>query len=110
MYFLWRRRNYLINYGKIMKKCILADRHEEMGKDIEKCFICGAIIGKSIEQKIREKTDLVPKTLRQKFLDLMWKGKTLGEAKKICGFDLDIAGQIVMDNIGNYKYLRKDVV
>lgn len=93
-----------------MKKCLFFDRHEIMGENVEKCFSCGLVIGKSYQQKIREKTDLVPKEIKQKFLDLIWQGKTLGEAKDVCEIGLDEAGQIVLDNIAEYKYLRTKAI
>lgn len=92
------------------KKCLIADRHEKMGQEIEKCFMCGATIGKSYQQKIREKTDLVPREVRQKFLDLLWQGNSIGEAREICEIGLDEAGQIVLDNIGSHHYLRTEAV
>jgi DNA-directed RNA polymerase subunit N (RpoN/RPB10) len=92
------------------KKCLIIDRHGEMGKNVEKCFMCGATIGKSYEQKIREKTNLVPIETRQKFLDLLWQGNSIGEAREICEIGLDEAGQIVLDNIGNHHYLRTEAI
>ena len=93
-----------------MKKCIIAYRHEAMGKDSENCIICGAKIGKSYKQKLKEKVASVPQETKQKFLDLMWAGKSVGEAKYECGLDLQVAGGILQENIDQHHYLRREAI
>lgn len=53
----------------------------------------------------------LPKETRQKFLDLMWQGKTLGEAQKECGIEeLMVASSLIELNIQERKFLRRESV
>ena len=93
------------------KKCLIADRHAELGETSEKCFCCGLIIGESYEVRLRKKVDAVPRETKQKFLDAMWAGKTIGEASEIAGFETtELACGVLNENIAEHKYLRTTAV
>mgnify|MGYP001613735339 FL=1 len=62
------------------------------------------------QRLIREKVINTPKETRQKLLDLIRSGKTLGEAGKECGLEFDVYCQILTDNIENTKYLRMEAI
>jgi DNA-directed RNA polymerase subunit N (RpoN/RPB10) len=90
-----------------MRKCIVIDRHAEMGETAHKCFICGTIVGKSFEERTQEKVDAVPQETKQKILGLMWSGKSIGEVKDELGIDdtMVVCG-VINQNIAEHKYLR----
>ena len=93
-----------------MKKCLIENRHEEMGKNMERCLLCNKKIGKSIKQKLEEKTALISNKIKQKLIDLLHEGKTIGEAREEVGIkDLDVACEIINQNIGVYNFLRKEI-
>lgn len=95
--------------GKI-KKCPIEDRHENSAKTVERCCLCDKKIGKSFMERVRDNVDKVPKETQQKFIDLLHNGKTVGEAAKIVGIkDTLVSGEIIMQNIGEIHYLRKEV-
>lgn len=56
----------------------------------------------------KQKVAKIPHTIKQKFLDLMWQGKTIGEAKNELCLDLDEATGILDENIATCQYLRKE--
>ena len=92
------------------KKCYLENKHAEMGENVEKCFMCHKKIGKSLIEKTKEKVSKISLEKRQEFMDIIHSGKTVGEAEEITGInDTLIAGEILMQNIGNIKYLKKEV-
>lgn len=92
------------------RKCIGLDEHEKWGKDVEHCFICNEKIGKSFKQKLKEKVALVPLEQKQKLIDLLHNGKTVGEAMRESGItDHLVSGEIIMQNIGEIHYLKKEV-
>ena len=88
------------------------------------CSVCGRkykiwdfLIGKDVfcpdagdhAKIIREhKISKIPIKTKQKMLDLLHKGKTIGQCQKILKLDLDEACGIIDENIGTYKYLRKE--
>lgn len=41
---------------------------------------------------------------RQKFLDELWTGKTLGEARELAGISFDAANGVVRQNIERHEY------
>ena len=43
---------------------------------------------------------------RQKFLDLMWSGKSIGEAMEIVGISFNAANGIMMENITKVMVLN----
>ena len=45
---------------------------------------------------------------RQQFLDLMWNGKSIKEAYEISEISFNAANGIMMQNIDNCLYLRKE--
>lgn len=48
------------------------------------------------------------KEKRQEFLDLMWKGKSIGEAKEVVGISLEAACGVMDMNIVNTLLLNKE--
>jgi hypothetical protein len=42
---------------------------------------------------------------KQEFLDQIWEGKTLGDAREICGISFDAANGIIRANIQHNEYL-----
>lgn len=61
-------------------------------------------------EKLRAMVADVPKETKQKLLDLLHEGKTIGEATRECELDLQVSGEIIMQNIGKYEFLRKEAV
>jgi len=54
--------------------------------------------------------DLIPKETRQKYLDLINNGKSIGEARDAVGISFEGALEITNRAIGNYLYLKKEAV
>ncbi len=54
----------------------------------------------------KEAMDLTVET-RQAFLDLMWQGKSIGEARDELDITFDAANGIMMINIADVSFLRK---
>lgn len=52
--------------------------------------------------------DNTPREKRQKFLDEIWSGKTIGEAYAAAGISFDVACEVMNHAIGDYKYLKKE--
>ena len=61
-------------------------------------------------EKCKSEAMKLSKEKRQEFLDLMWKGKTIGEATKETGVTADESTGIMMLNIATHKYLRSETV
>ena len=94
-----------------MKKCIVEDKHEEMGKNCSHCFYCGKKIGKKYKEKCKEEASLIPIEKKQILLDELHNGKSIGEAKEIAGIDnLGIVCEIITQNIGVINYLKKEAL
>lgn len=51
-----------------------------------------------IKRELDEAYDAVPLETKQKFLDLMWSGKTVGEATRELNIDLMVGSQIIIRN------------
>lgn len=87
------------------KKCLIyGDDHSNMTGN---CFHCGVKGGlPTYSEKIRMGADATPIEIRQKFLDLMWAGRNVGQASKEAGIeDTGIASQILLDNIESASFL-----
>jgi len=94
-----------------MKKCMIEDKHSDMGQRIERCFLCNMKIGKSYQEKLNERIAAIPHEKKQTLLDLMHSGKTLGEARIECGIEeIEVAAGIVIENIHKYEYVGTDAV
>lgn len=91
-----------------LKKCWIS--HEE--QSCERCLACGKKINPSWLEKVQEQVKQVPQETKQKMLDLFRQGKTIGEAREICGLDLHVAAEIIRENIEtkSFSYLRVDAV
>ncbi len=92
------------------KKCFKQDRHEEWGKDYSDCLYCDEKIGLTWREKVQEKAAKVPIEVRQKLIDLVRKGKTVGEAREECGIELHTATEISVQNISAHNYLNTEAV
>ena len=57
-------------------------------------------------EKNIENAKQLPIETRQKFLDLMWKGKNIGDAAKECDISSDTAFGIMDINLENKTILR----
>jgi hypothetical protein len=94
---------------KRFKECLVA--HELQAG--EHCFFCGKKINPSFQERIKEACSKVPQEIKQKFLDLIHNGKTIGEAREQAGLsdqDLLVACEILNENIATIKYLKTTAV
>jgi hypothetical protein len=60
--------------------------------------------------KLEREHDLIPKETRQKYLDLINAGKSIGEARDAVGISFEGALEITNRAIGNFMYLKKEAV
>lgn len=84
---------------------------EEMHKRQEgfvHCMWCKKKIGKSFKEKLKDQADAVPIETRQQILDLMHEGKSLGEVKAIVGLKTVVIGEIIVRNMDNVNFLRRE--
>ena len=57
---------------------------------------------------MKEEAAKVPDETKQKFLDLLHEGKTIGEAYRACRLkELGVACEIITQNIGTHLYLNR---
>lgn len=61
-------------------------------------------------KKCAAAANALPRAKRQEFLDLMWKGDTLGENSEKLGISFEAACGIMNANIENMKTLRREAV
>lgn len=57
----------------------------------------------------KKEMDKLPREIKQKVLDLMHEGKTVGEVKKILELDTMIVAEIISNNLGTISYLKKEI-
>lgn len=92
----------------------MEDEHERQSKNIEHCLLCKKKIGLSFRERLDIKVKAIPQEKRQKLLDAIWGGKTVGEAIDVVDpkrkLDSMIWHQIISDNISSYYFLRKEAV
>ena len=62
------------------------------------------------KKKLLEKVAKIPWEKKQKFLDAMHSGRTLGESAKLIGVDSDIAGEILNENIKSASWFGRIAV
>ena len=89
-----------------MKKCIIQDRHETM--TCTRCPLCEVKLNPSWKEQMQELCRTTPKKVKQKLLDLMHDGKSLGEASKECKIETGCACEILFENINHLEYLSKE--
>ena len=58
--------------------------------------------------KLRKLVEAVPKETKQKILDLLHKGLTVGEVRKKVNLDLMVVSTILCDNIHAVHFLNKE--
>ena len=90
------------------KKCIFEAEHEEMGKNIEYCISCKAKIGKSYNEKMDDIIKKIPIETKQKFMNGIKEGITVGEARLKVGLSTEIATHILYRQIKTTKYTFLD--
>lgn len=101
--------------GKEMKKkCIIEERHEEQAKKVERCCYCNKKIGLSSIERITKEVDLVPRNKKQKFIEALHRGATIGEARKEVDpcedIDLLVWCGVIDQNTESYSFLKKIAV
>lgn len=89
-----------------MKNCMIP--HERQLS--VNCLFCGKKINLSYEEKNKAMALLVSKEDKQKILDLLHEGKSIGETREAVGLDLGVMCEIINQNIHHYGYLGKDAV
>jgi len=90
-----------------MKKCLLENKHAKQAKNVEHCVFCKKKIGLSYKERVQKRVDLVPYLVKQKILDLLHSGKTVGEALDESGIkDRDAGYEIINQNIDSVHFLR----
>ena len=51
----------------------------------------------------------IPKETKQKILDLLWSGKSVGEICELVNLNTLYVSGVIVENIDSVSYLRKDV-
>ena len=89
------------------KRCLIS--HDKQTS--ERCMFCNLKINLSWRERVQLETKAVPRETKQRLLDLMWdEHKSLGEAREMVGVSLDVAGEILMENIHEMKYIGRTAV
>lgn len=60
------------------------------------------------EDIILEKVKNTPIEVKQKLLNLIHAGKTIGEARTECNIELMVACEIINQNLGHYSFLNRE--
>lgn len=89
-----------------MKKCLIP--HER--QHFEHCLFCHKKINLSFDEKLKEQVAAVPIEVKQKLLDLLNEGKTVGEARNAVNLELIVVGEIIMQNMTEYHFLRTEAI
>ncbi len=58
------------------------------------------------KERCERKAKAVPLEIKQKLLDLLREGKTVGEAGELCGLEFEEYSQIVYENISEVNFLN----
>lgn len=87
-----------------MKKCIIP--HER--QTLEHCLFCRKKINLSFKEKLEKQVDEMSLEVKQKVLDLLHAGKTIGQTCEETKLETVVVGEIIMRNIGAIDYLRKE--
>ena len=89
---------------KKQKKCLYSSHEKVYGN----CIFCGVKGGiPTYKEQCRAEADAVPQEVKQKYLDLLWAGKNIGDARAEVGISLNAATQITMDNISSFDFLNR---
>lgn len=86
------------------KKCLVEEKHADMGTRVETCWCCHLKIGPSWQERIEAQVAAVPREVHQQIVDLFRAGNNVGKIKEIVGLDTQIVFQIVMNNHTEHKY------
>lgn len=57
----------------------------------------------------KKERDKLSKETKQKILDLIHQGKTVGEVKNLLDLDTMIVAEVICQNIGHIAYLKKEI-
>lgn len=88
------------------KKCLIP--HEE--QNFERCLFCNVKINLSFQEKLDKAVAEVPQETKQKILDLLHEGKSIGYVKEAVNLSTLIVGEIVVNNITAVNFLRKEAI
>jgi hypothetical protein len=89
-----------------MKKCLIP--HEK--QTCTYCLFCGQKINLDWQERIEKRARECTQEFRQKVLDIIREGKTIGETAKELEIDSDLVVGIVNINIDNVQFLRSESV
>lgn len=88
------------------KRCVIFAEHERMGKNIERCIMCEVKIGKSITERWDEETALISIETKQRFLNLVRGGKSIGEARTETEIQPHLAIHILHKQIESTSFIN----
>lgn len=86
------------------KKCLVEEKHADMGTRVETCWCCHLKIGPSWQEKLAADVAAVPRETHQQIVDLFRAGNNVGKIKEITGLETSIVFQICMNNYTEHKY------
>lgn len=96
----------------ICKNCNKTTKqYDEINKILENCcsIDCKVTYNMAKEkEKIKEQCKALPYETKQKFLDLFRGGKSIGEAKDELNLSLDVACEIINENLECINILRSE--
>ena len=61
------------------------------------------------KQQIEADVEKIPKETKQKVIDLLREGKTVGEIRKELNLDLMDTAEIICQNVDTYSFLKQKV-
>jgi len=90
------------------KPCLIEDRH---GQNLcGYCVLCKKKVGPTYKERLAAQVDAIPIETKQKLIDCLHSGKTIGEAMQATGIEETVvAGEIIMRSIGTFSYLKREV-
>lgn len=88
-----------------IKECPIS--HERQ-KGLVNCLYCHKKIGLTFAEKLKKEVDAIDISIKQKVIDLMNEGKTIGDACKKTGLETIVVCEIINRNLDEYKFLRKE--
>lgn len=86
------------------KRCLIPHERQKL----ERCLWCNKKINLSFKEKLEKQVDEISIETKQKVLDILHEGKTIGEACKATGLETVVVGEIIMRNIKEYRYLSRE--
>lgn len=74
------------------------------------CAFCDKKLAKSKQEKTRDYVEDMEQSERQRVLDYIHKGKTIGETMRHFNLEMDVVCEIINQNIGVTRFLKKEAV